>query len=433
MTKVTRKSWTTTANAAANEENDLWRAAAYADKLCDSIDEILWLNVAGELKIQNSMTMLDEIESRIGSQDMICYRRFFNELAAKLVAIERLHQFESGEILASYLLNSRTQSLLGELYQAPDKFPGIEPITGETLDQRHIQAKLPTPKDDGESALYVNGRLYEIWMESLALCSCALFLLGRRNDEAWGRTLEISDEKTQGLPSGICAYRMSGDILRRRSRLQRERDVRINHGIADPYSIVIRAKEPLLFQEDTRYVDLTPHAYRRLGSTYLKLQWLTYLGVAASRRSEQEGGVDPLRIHYIVPSQNLDKSSISKWLPSSYLRRCGSESHLVEVYVLNDSDKENYVACCLSEDQGVYSMPTGDLPDIPYIMRKTTKDFHRSVKLSFNTFVKDPSRKVCVFDPEGKLEDQVVREDPTVRNRAVVQVDAPSVAGSGTS
>lgn len=361
------------------------------------------------------------------------YRRFFKVFGLYLNSFESLAEFSEDPFLSWMLYDKRSQiglkvvarSRSGEGSQIDRGLEVIPHTPTQQVKIENLKARVrasiakvlmvpgtPAARYDADEKLLkalhrdvdqmdrvgntwyaVVGSHYELWMESLATCSCALAILGRRHEETWNRVLELSEDRTQGIPSGVCAYKMAGDVYRRTSRMIRERDVRLFAGNARKADvdadIIQRVKSPLLFKLDGCTDDLTPMPYRQIGSAFFALQLVNFLAM-----SVEEGKATRtvnFRAHYIFSAGVLKAGGFQscRWIDGLPVddKLCP-----LNIYVFNQ-DGDEYIQSVMGMDEGVYSLFGTELLEVPYTMRKTSDDYHRSFRQVMTRLLKQPGAR----------------------------------------
>lgn len=347
------------------------------------------------------------------------YRRFFKLLGQFLTSFEHVREFERDPILRWALLHPRIQARLASL-RVPDggSVPGLVRgrihasgvaalqqelnrrlaecgLRGSTMEQlQHDVAKIAAVDERG--AISVHARYYEIWMESLAVCSCALAILGRRHDQPWALARQLAESETHGIPVGVCQYKMAGDIYRHMCRLLREDDDRVkavSDGVdVEPYlsGIVHRAGIDLLFrQESGGMIDLWPPPYRNIAAKYYVSEILFTLDLMS--KCQARDARDDIRIHYIVDatSEELEAGT----LDSAWLAGLDTAHAPLSVYRITEQDHLKGIAVLLSPDRGLVRTFSSTQDEVPYTVRQTSDDYHRSMRAAFSQMI--VARKGC--------------------------------------
>jgi len=359
---------------------------------------------------------------------------FVKDFGIYLAGIESYSEFQGDLVLNHLLFSERYQKSLGEYV---DKIKESDPTVSDTgveevKDEDKTQLKDALSglsgyfsKGDTLEELYkeVNGRVehikhvvvgrhYEIWIETMATCCCILNLFGRRHEETWTRVLELSQERTHGIPHGVCAYKMAGDVYRKSSRFIREKDERVpcfnpkqsGDKEDESFGVIQRSFKPLLLEDDEDESDLTPMPYRLIGAEYFKFQFRKHLEIledaydALGAEELQQKYSKSLSVQYIIDKDELrpveilenkeikvkmDREKAFYWL--------GNRRSRLQILIISGSGAKAFLPVVLGIDKGVYTVLRGKEVEIPYTMRSTTDDYHGSMRRVYSNLVRSPA------------------------------------------
>ncbi len=296
-------------------------------------------------------------------------RGFMKDCSDYLTSIQSREEFEDDPLVFDMLYRDSSQTLISNVWpnstsssiKGVKKYSQLDRAAKEGFEKLRGPCCISTCPDP----LVIIDRHFEIWMELMAGINVCLYFLQRTHHPSWNRVLEISLRRTQGLPSGVCAYRGTGDVFRKFSRMVREQDSRVSGGA----TLLQVSRNSLLLKDDDNNWDFTPKPFRKIGSAYCFFQYFSALYFI-----KQSGGDATIKLLY--SSDNT--RPIAPFLSISELR-CLFPKQFVAKRIAHHN-LEGILSCTLGVDDGVYSLFSGEVANVPYVMRQVSDDFLNSFR-----------------------------------------------------
>lgn len=301
-------------------------------------------------------------------------RGFLKECSDYFLLKEGRTEFESDVLFRWYMMSEKVQGELPAALSESEKIQTSQAMPKLWVRMRNnvidnLKVKTLFHNLQETSGLLVEVRSYEVWMEILTACGCMLSLLGRSHHDGWARVLELSTNRTQGLPGGVCSYKATGDQYRKISRLVRDGDRRVRDGGASGFWIVQVLRDSIFFKEDNNQSDLTGRSLRLVGSAYCFFQYC----VSLTTLSESNSGMRVLHLFSAEIDLTLMQGPFLGYLRVRELFRDVLVSASIDPNGLPIS------GCALGIDEGVYSI-FASASSVPYTMRQVSDDTLRSIR-----------------------------------------------------